>query len=427
MQCRRGEPGDAQAMCDVLEQAFNLTNNPQKRQHTRHRVETDYTNFQLLFDDDDVLVSLAHVRPDSLQIGRATIIKGDVGWVATAPHAQGRGLGTRLMQEVVRYMRENGFHVSRLGGLQHFYARFGYVPFIRRFVEIPVVPGTLERSGLAHGLGPEMRYALDLRELSRVRPYDPSSDHAAVHRLRLLWHRGRVGYPAVSSDPGPPPTHGPAPDGLQFVYQKSGEVVGFLQGSLGLVNSSDTAPVYQVNDLYYDPDVPQAAPALIKTLLVRALDLGPTVISCRLPYDERLLEALTEGNVGFELKETRHTADCTMMQVVNLPALVHTLTPELSARLAEAGFTPWSGTLRLAVETREAVLHISAEGVTAAAANTSADLSVEVGQGTFLKWLFGICGFIESPVPGVSGLTPLQRLTLSTLFPRLPCASGPWG
>ena len=43
----------------------------------------------------------------------------------------------------------------------------------------------------------------------------------------------------------------------------------------------------------------------------------------------------------------------------------------------------------------------------------------------FLFMVTGIVGFAESPQAQL--LPPRQRLVMNLLFPRLPCASGPWG
>jgi len=410
---------DVETIFEIIDAAFKLAERPEKRSAARRMAESGFPNF-LLLEDEGRAVGAVHIAQHHLQIGRAVILKGDVGHVAIRPEWQGKGYGTTMMQQTVEHMRENGLHLSRLGGSMRFYSRFGYEPFLRRYINIPVEPMDSDLKG---------RQWVEIRaipqELSaRVRRYHPSRDHSAVHALRRAFDHGRPGAHVIG-EPGPTPTAGPDPKGLTFVYEEAGAIRGYLKGATGLVHAKDKAESCRLDDFAMDFDYPQACEALLKTLIWEAAKIAPTVISARLPYDERLFAAITAADIAFDVAEMHPAADGNMMQVLDLPALLDTMSTELSVRLVRAETHLWEGCLDFVMLGQSGRLRASKRGV-AFADDGQPDACVTTDHATFLKWLFGISGFAEF-ADSFPDLTPAQRLLLSVLFPRLPCASGPWG
>ncbi|NUM55926.1 MAG: GNAT family N-acetyltransferase [Candidatus Hydrogenedentes bacterium] len=68
-----------------------------------------------------------HLTTDTVRIGEARLKMGGLGWVATSERHRKRGIGRKLIEETMAYMREHGYHVSMLFGIPNFYHRFGYV------------------------------------------------------------------------------------------------------------------------------------------------------------------------------------------------------------------------------------------------------------------------------------------------------------
>jgi predicted N-acetyltransferase YhbS len=373
----------------------------------------------VVLQDTGQIVASAHVARNWLRVGSCSVLKADVGHVAVPPELQGRGYGTALMQQLIPHMSAGGFHVSRLGGLMKFYARFGYEPFPRRYVHIPVprLDGYLkgQKWGELLQLSPELA--------RRVRPYHPTRDHTAVHRLRYQFDATRSGQRVMAPEPSGTATGDPDPAGLVWVYD-DGQVRGFLRGALGLVHAGDTAPSYRLDELVFDHACPKAVDALVKTLMQRAQDQAPTTLSCRLPYDEAVFTALTAANIAFEVVELHPAADGNMMRVVNLPETLRAVEAELSDRLKAFPRLPWEGTVKLVLPEEAAALRLG-PGRAQLTSEHGADCIIQASQADFLKWLFGIAGFAEFPQAGA--LPPAQRLVLACLFPRLSCASGPWG
>jgi predicted N-acetyltransferase YhbS len=406
---------DVAALVDLESRAFNR-DTPDYRATRRREMERELSAYVLLLRDEEA-IACARIQRDWLRVGRSQVLKGDVGHVAVKPELHGQGLGTEMMQQIIAHLREHGFHLSRLGGLMKFYARFGYEPFLRRFVHIPVPRFDEPLKGGAW----RDRLGIPDSHAAHVRPFHPALDHDAVHRLRYRCSATRSGGPAMAPEPSGVGQGEPNPEGLLFVYD-DGEVRGWLQGHLGLVHAGDAQPSYRIDDLAYDPTCPQAVGALVKALMERAQAVAPTTLVCRLPYDEALFAALNAAGIACDAVELRQALDGNMVQVLNLSGTLGAIAPELTGRVA--GGAPWQGVVRFILPGHTALLQVTADGVRVAN-DLAPDLEIQASHADFVKWLFGIVGFAESPQ--ATPLTPPQRLTLSLLFPRLPCASGPWG
>lgn len=417
---RSAKRKDQQTLFEILQDAYQLQGHQEKRTRMRQFVAQDPEGFVILEEGAEA-VAAAHIARHRLQIGSAYADKGDVGHVAVRSERQAQGYGTQLMVQTVQFMRDAGFHMSRLGGLHRFYSRFGYEPFLRRYIHIPVAPMDAEIKGRPWA---EIR-ALPDHLAAATRPYDPPSDHAAVHHLRRTFNRGRSGCVALPEAPGQMPAPPTEPEPLVMVFETRGRIVGYLRGSLGLVHATDRKPSYRIDDFAVEQDDTDACEALLKTFIWQAARIAPTVISARLPYDERLFAALMRAGIAFELVEMHQATDGNMMQVLNLQSLLHCMAAELSDRLRTAGCTPWAGTLAIRLPRQEGTLGVADDGVRSVTPD-EADAVVETDHATVLKWLFGISGFAES-ADRYPQLPDGLRLLLSVLFPRLPCASGPWG
>lgn len=416
---RPATAADIPAITDIECRAFGRDTR-ESREFKQRELQHELPDYVVLADAGQ-LVASARIQRHWLQVGQCAVLKGDVGHVAVTPEAQGRGYGTTLMQHIIPKMRENGFHLSRLGGLMKFYRRFGYEPFLRRYVHLTVQPFDADMKGSPWG----EYWALTAEEQQAVRRYDPSLDALAVHELRQCFNGGRCGHLLLSDRPPGPTTAGPSPDGYDFVYEHQGKVMAFLRGALGLVNAGDPAPSYRLDDLWADYDHPEAVGPLVKRLAAEANKIAPTMISCRLPYDEWLVGALTDARIQFELSEWHQSVDGNMMRVVNLPGCLQACLPELNARLQEAGTPLWQGRVKLRLPEEEAVL-VFGDGEVAVEESGDTEVTLQPTQADFIKWLLGIVGFGESWHVS-QPLTGPQRLALSVLFPRRPCASGVWG
>jgi predicted N-acetyltransferase YhbS len=415
---RRAAEADADVLAEILCGAFSPTDEAARERLCRLAVE-GWRELVVLADAGRP-VAVAHVEPHRLRVGSCSVLKAEIGHVAVRPDLQGQGLGTRLMQDIVDWLPRERFQVSRLGGLMGFYERFGYEPFPRRYVTIPVPAPDAHLKGTPW----DALLALGPRSAAAMRPYHPAKDHRAVHRLRY----------AAAMRPGAlvlPTAAGLAPAGLPdaarpvYVYDRAGEVLGYLRGGLARVHAGDPELRYCLDELAVVPWDAEIVGALVKTLMARARPMGPTEIMARLPYDERLFEALTAAGIPFNILEMRQALDGNMMQVVDLYGALRAVAPELTHRIGQAGCCPWDGALEFRLPRLSAALQVSADRV-AAVQKARAAVVLELSHAAFLKALFGLDCLLDS-APAAATLTGTQRVTAAILFPRLPAASGAWG
>ena len=136
---RGGVAGDAEAIFEVMGKSCRVEKNSDRWHSWYNLAVRDAQRFRVL-EADGRITGVALITHERLCVGSCEIIKGDVGEVSVLPDFQGKDYGSALMRDVVQWMRDNDYDISRLGGYSIFYRRFGYVPFPRRLVEFPIEP-----------------------------------------------------------------------------------------------------------------------------------------------------------------------------------------------------------------------------------------------------------------------------------------------
>jgi GNAT superfamily N-acetyltransferase len=400
-----------------------------------------------VLERDGRIVSVAGVWPIEIQVGKCSFVKGDVGHVATHPDCQGQGYGSALMRDVVGAcgqagaLRERGCQVSRLGGLLKFYARFGWVPFPRRYVDFPL----RNTHAGATVLTPDEFLGLPPDFPGTVRPYDPDYDHEAYARLWQQFNHHRTGAEVRRFSP-PPNTLIPRPAGprnlasgprsdldpLRCVCEIGGEVKAYAFATEYPQQVTEFEAKVTIGDLAYDLAEPRALEGVLRHLLVEACRRGSARASARMPFDERIFAAMTEAGIGYQTFEIRSAPAGNMIQIVDLRALLERIAPELEDRLAASPWRDWSG--GFALQCRDERVGLTIE-------------SGKIGTDTISASVAGngVC----PPFPAITldqyqafslilGLTSLSQLlpmaprdeaqqVLSALFPPQPTASGVWG
>jgi len=442
---RRATAEDAQGIFETQVAAFGIADNPMRLERARASSFGHPEAHIVMVDEANRVVGLVHIGDDWINVGRCAVLKGDVGHVSIRTELQGEGLGTRMMRWTVEWLRHNGYHLSRLGGLVHFYSRFGYEPFPRRFVEMNlsgVHGGRRQISAIEAFPEPDGLFP------GTIRLYDESRDFADRVRLRCDFHHGRSGTWRLSADaePSADPS-GPDPDALNWVYERDGAMRAFVFAVESPLEAKGDETVFSITDFAYDTAYPDAAAAVVRKLLAHAAPHEPGRITSRLPFDEMLAEALQAGGVYFERKEMYQAVASNMILVVDLAATLRQVAPELTDRLAGSLVAGWEGAIEVAIPSRgacpggdptavtagealpgEAVrMTISGGEVTVTEKPGPVDLALEMTQAQFVKALFGIAGLTELAPARSIDLTPTQRGLLDALFPRTQTGSGPWG
>ncbi len=441
---RTGTPQDCRGIFETHLAAFTIESGSARWERARRLAFDCPHEHVVMVDDRGGVIGVVHIGDEWIQVGRCAVLKGDVGSVSVRPELQGQGLGTRMMRWTVEHLRGSGYHLSRLGGLMHFYSRFGYEPFPRRFVEVDLQS---VRGGGRRIPGSEI-YGDPGEWPGEVRPYDEARDFAARVRLRCEFDAGRSGARQVSPEAEPPEHPAPPdPQAMRWVYERDGAVLGYLFAVESPMEARGEETVFSVAEFACDQAHPDAAGALMRTLLSRVSEHEPARVTSRLPFDQGLVEALQLSGVGLELSERHQAVAGNMILVLDLAATLRQVAPELSARLGDSLVADWQGAVEIAIPSRGACPGGDPAAVTAAAALPGEacrliiaagevsvddgpgpiDLRVEITQAQFVKALFGIAALTElAPIRQID-LTPTQRGLLDALFPRTQTGSGPWG
>jgi predicted N-acetyltransferase YhbS len=423
---RTARAEEAELVANITAEAFGFPKGGERWQRTRGMVEVFPESYLVIEANGEVRGAL-RLTPEWMQVGSCNVLKGEIGDVAVRPDSQGQGLGTQLMQCAVEHMRAQGFHFSRLGGLVQFYSRFGYEAFPRGAYEFPVEPA----QGGARLLMPEEALRLPAELARYVRRYDPGRDWHSCQRLAQQFNQNRTAAPVRHYDPAAAaPTEGPNPRGFSFVFD-DGNVRGYVFGSRrpeGLILSILDAKV-GVDDAAFQVDRPETLWAPLKALLVEAARINCQLVSGRLPFDPLVEKALREGQVLFRRVELQGGPASNMIRVINLPALLQAIRPELQARWGVSR-AAWRGTLELSVGEDTATISFHNGQVEVGHENASPVEPcnrVRLSAYAFMSLLLGLRQWHQVEALCTHDLTPEASHALGVLFPAQPTATGVWG
>lgn len=411
---------EAEGIFRVLISAFHLEKDT-PRWKTMQAIANGRTEQFLIMKKNDEIVATLAVFPHWLRIGSTKVFKGDVGEVAVLQKMQGQGIGTQLMKGCINYLRERGFHLSRLGGLNRFYARFGYRPFPRRYYEFLLT----EAKAGASVISPENYLTMTPEQGQQVRLYYPHNDWHWRDKLYNHFNENRSGSLVKTLQSAQPPESDLDPDSLNFVYEENGRVTGYLFASEHPEENSPFEAKMRIGDVAFQKDKPEVFKSLMRYALRAAIRRGIQRVTARLPFDPMIQGLLTEAAIPFSLRELQGAPASNMMMVVNLHELIKTISTELSKRRIKYP-TCASFSIELEVDKQVAFFTVNPFSIKLENAG-QADARISCDTNTFLRWLFGLNGFDEWQAGVNHDLTEDQARIFSALFRREPCASGFWG
>ena len=436
---RCGAADDAEGIFEVMAKAFRVEENSSRWHSWRSLATNQATRFRVL-EIDGKIISVALISPQRLRVGKSCeIIKGDVGEVSTLPEFQGEGYGSALMRDVVEWMRENEYDMSRLGGYAGFYSRFGYVPFPRRFVEF-----SLEsvKAG-ASTISAEEMYCPPEGLPGIVRSYDADYDSIRRDELYQMFNGERSGAivrdfnPPHSTSPISKSVKAPATPSLFNPFRLVYEVDGIVEGYLFATDyGRDVTPFeahITIGDIAFNPARPDALEGLLKQILHFACGRGIKRVTARLPFDTAVLSVLTQAKITFKLEELQGAYATNMISIINLESLFRKISPELTARLRASTVGNWQKfasqdvfDVEIGFENQRVGLCVSDAGVSISPTN-NATIQLITDQATLMKLIFGIISFEEAVIANREYIDSFGVALFSAWFPRQPCASGPWG
>jgi len=432
---RCGAADDAEGIFEVMAKAFHVEENSSRWHSWRSLATNQATQFRVL-EIDGKIISVALISPQRLRVGKSCeIIKGDVGEVSTLPEFQGEGYGSALMRDVVEWMRENEYDMSRLGGYAGFYSRFGYVPFPRRFVEF-----SLEsvKAG-ASTISAEEMYCPPEGLPGIVRSYDADYDSIRRDELYQIFNGERSGAivrdfnPPHPSSPIPKSVKAPATPSLSDPFRLVYEVDGIVEGYLFATDyGRDVTPFeahITIGDIAFNPAHPDALEGLLKQILHFACGRGIKRVTARLPFDIAVLSVLTQAKITFKLEELQGAYATNMISIINLESLFRKIAPELTTRLQATNLenlSPNDVYVEIGFENQRIGLRVSNSEINICPVDNPA-IQLLTDQATIMKLVFGIISFEEVPIANRQNIDAFGSAVLRAWFPRQPCASGPWG
>jgi len=416
---RRASKDDADSIFRVLSSAFQLEDGSSKWQSMRGLAYGATESF-LVVERIGEVIGTAMISSHWLRVGIAKVLKGDVGEVAVLRELHGQGFGTYLMQESVRYLRENGFHLSRLGGLKRFYAKFGYIPFPRRFYEFLLIDA---KAG-ASSFPPDYIVKPTPEQEQRVRLYHPRHDWQRRNELYDSFNENRTGS-LIEGRGGNPPSGEPDPRALRFVYD-DGKAKGYLFASEYSYEPSPFEAKVTIYDVAFDMDSPEAFVALMRCTLRESLRRGAQRVTARLPFDPIVQKLLTDDSLPFSLHDLQSGLASNMIQVIDLKVTLESIESELTRRRTDTISYPTFST-QVQLNEQKAMMIINPESVQIESGDMRADAHIACDAASFLRWILGLNSFDEWQEGVTNTLNRHQKIIFSSLFRKEPCASGPWG
>ena len=406
---RDATSADAEAVASVVGAAFGWPAGSDRGRHLAASLATPGWTWRVA-EQGGGLIAALRVTHSPLRVGEGYIVKADVGEVAVAPACQGRGVGTALMQNTVRWLQTQDCDFTRLGGLVRFYARFGYVPFTRRYVEFYLRPGV--------GAGAATARAAYLEEpaLSSVVTPATEADRQRCRELDLACNGWRVGALADSS--------GATPGANALVYREGDRVLAWLQMSEFPIDRTEFESRLTISGGAWEPGRPEALAALVAQVLRQAHERGHERVSARLPFDPSLFAALTAAQLPYKAVELHEAAAATMVRVLNLRSLFAHLLPELRRRWRQADL-PLDA--NVGIETAGQTVALSLAPGRLTLVDEPAALRVSLPQPAFLAMALGLHAPACQIASLAPGTPPRLAFLLDVLFPQQLTVSGTWG
>jgi predicted N-acetyltransferase YhbS len=406
---REARKGDEKAILAVMSSAFRREAGTAKYERDEHRIHVSLEEHYVLEAEGRIL-GVVHIKSDEIQVGASVIRKADVGEVSILAGLQDNGLGTDMMRQVVVSLREQGYHISRLGGYRQFYERFGWVPFPRGYIDFALA-GLTSRGGFTD----PVTYLNKPEEDRHIRGFS-AADAAACAAVYAKFNARRTGAPPERGFP-----QGKAPGAWNLVYEREGKVLAYLFGSENSEPHTRFATAISIRDAAVDPADPQPLGELIRHTLRAAALSGAKAVSAKLPLDASLYDLYRDSSTGFVPTLWQSSEGGNMIQVLNFRKLVEAVLPELQQRVRDENLEDF----QLALSCVGGSVTLMSEGRELSLSDTNGK-PIEIRQDHFCKMLLGI----QSPdavLQGFNNLKPRDRAIFRALFPAQPTATGVWG
>ncbi len=300
-----------------------------------------------------------------MRIGSAQVRMGGIAGVGTEPAERMKGHSRRVMEDTIRYMRDEGFDVSALFGIRDFYPKFGYAVCLRS-ITVTMATRDAERAGSSAG---------DFR----IRPY-VEDDLDFLIDLYNTANRSRTGTLVRQR-----PHFAGIPKGSK--WGTPAEVIVVVDDAGGFAGYA----AYDRNDvdvIVTEVEAVDAAafPSLLHEFARLAIERRAGSITLLLPPDQ----AFAEFCHRYECKVTLDYPRCGrgMMRIVNQDSLFAKISEELNVRVANSHLAGRAACLGVRTDLGDSLLEIQGGRITVQPGRT-ADDSVELPQSRLMQLVAG--------------------------------------
>jgi len=332
---------------------------------------------------NDEIVAYALTMRRTLQYGRQRLRVIGIGDVFTQPAHRGRGYAKQLLQNTLTYVIEQGAHLALLRDTVGYFARFGFYPV---WPEYYLIFDAAQAAALTHNI--------TLRNPKRTHIPAMAALYNRHWGLRVTYTRSPEQW--VWRVLGSTDRH------CVVALDTAGEVIGYIAG-VDLLGEGVEIVV----------DTLEAATALIAEAGRLHQANGYDTVRWLVPPDD-VLVSFARGLLDVQQSAHYHQQSGWMARVMDMPALIDTLLPEITAQAAATlpNFNPDA-------------LHITAgsDHVRVALAGDRSTVC-KITQGDFVQLVFGSLtpGALATRTP----LTPESVRLLGGLFPPRVAALGHW-
>lgn len=351
-------------------------------------VVQDSNRYRVNLVADEQVVSWLTIIDLSQRVGGALLRLGAIAGVGTHDAYRFRGLSRRVMVNALRWMRQHGFDVTQLYGINSFYPKFGFVPAFPNIMASIAVRDAEEASTTGY----------------RLADFDPEAHLAEMLAIYQQNNARRTG--TILRDPA---CWQPNRRGLNWWTQCRWQVVLNRHGRLAGYLVYDSAfPAVTLLEVGFTR--PAVFSVLLRSAAGMALVRRVEKVQMALPEDHPFLEYCKPFGMTVESRFRRDGG--AMVRLINPLSTLQKLAPELGPRLRG------KGSLKLATNCGVVSLSWSVRNL-AVAEGMGEGLQASLPQWALVQMVYGyrlpsalaLEGMLKAPARAVTALEclfPLQ-------------------
>ncbi len=332
----------------------------------------------------------------TIRIESSSLRMGGIGGVGTEPVHRRQGLASRLMQDTISYMKEDGFDVSILFSIPaDYYDRFGYMTVLPEYTT--TIAGLTRLNSIR-----TLRTRLKTRKLAmKDLPHLPALYDKTYNEVTGSCIRSRHHWNWLSDHP----------DFNGIVVVDHEKIVGYA-----LIRQETERLI--VHEAGVEPS-PRVHDALLRALARRSLAAGITELRLDLPQDlpfSRLCTLEHEAIQNVQVPRNRGG----MAKVINLLSVMKKLERVFSERVRQSQYKDIDRMIAIDTDTDSVLLHLHDGRVEARPldGNHPEPADVAIPQAALTGLIFGL--FYPAHIWEVWGrpMPPDVLSLLNVLFPK---------